>query len=73
MDRIHYPKPVYIEIGLNQPVASQELTDLLGLDKGYLSKIIKKFGTDGVIKRTGPPKITRAFFVSSCRHKAQNY
>jgi DNA-binding MarR family transcriptional regulator/N-acetylglutamate synthase-like GNAT family acetyltransferase len=55
---------ILFEIGLRQPVASQELAALLGLDKGYLSKIIKLFSIDGVIERTPSKQDSRVQRIS---------
>ncbi len=55
---------ILFEIGLRQPVASQELASLLGLDKGYLSKIIKMFSHDGVIDRTPSKTDSRVHHIS---------
>lgn len=55
---------ILFEIGLRQPIASQELATLLGLDKGYLSRIIKMFGIDGVIERTPSRQDSRVQYIS---------
>jgi DNA-binding MarR family transcriptional regulator/N-acetylglutamate synthase-like GNAT family acetyltransferase len=55
---------ILFEIGLRQPIASQELATLLGLDKGYLSRIIKMFGIDGVIERTPSRQDSRVQHIS---------
>ncbi|WP_210487140.1 bifunctional helix-turn-helix transcriptional regulator/GNAT family N-acetyltransferase [Rufibacter aurantiacus] len=55
---------ILYEIGQRQPVTAQELTTLLGLDKGYLSKIIKMFSNDGVISRTPSKEDSRVFHIT---------
>ncbi|GAB2698651.1 helix-turn-helix domain-containing GNAT family N-acetyltransferase [Mucilaginibacter koreensis] len=55
---------ILFEIGLHQPVSSQKLGALLGLDKGYLSKIIKMFSNDGVIMRTPSTEDSRVYHIS---------
>jgi DNA-binding MarR family transcriptional regulator/GNAT superfamily N-acetyltransferase len=40
---------VLYEIGEHGAIMAQELTELLGMDKGYLSRILKLFKKDGVI------------------------
>ncbi|TWR24983.1 MarR family transcriptional regulator [Mucilaginibacter achroorhodeus] len=55
---------ILFEIGLHQPVTAQQLTSLLGLDKGYLSKIIKMFTSDRVIVRTSSEEDSRVYEIS---------
>ncbi|WP_114941234.1 bifunctional helix-turn-helix transcriptional regulator/GNAT family N-acetyltransferase [Mucilaginibacter endophyticus] len=55
---------ILFEIGLRQPITSQQLAVLLGLDKGYLSKIIKMFSNDGVIQRMPSKQDSRVQHIS---------
>jgi DNA-binding MarR family transcriptional regulator/N-acetylglutamate synthase-like GNAT family acetyltransferase len=55
---------ILYEIGERQSITSQELTALLKLDKGYLSKIIKMFSNDGVIQRTPSAQDSRVYHIS---------
>jgi len=55
---------ILFEIGVRQPVTSQELAGLLTLDKGYLSKIVKMFSNDGVISRTPSKEDSRVYHIS---------
>lgn len=61
---------ILFEIGLRQPISSQELTSILGLDKGYLSKIIKMFSNDQVITRTPSTQDSRVHLISLSDHGA---
>ncbi|WP_342646564.1 helix-turn-helix domain-containing GNAT family N-acetyltransferase [Mucilaginibacter sp. CSA2-8R] len=55
---------ILFEIGLHQPISSQELGSMLGLDKGYLSKIVKMFNNDGIITRTPSLHDSRIHLIS---------
>jgi len=55
---------ILFEIGLRQPVSLQELGVLLGLDKGYLSKIIKMFSNDGIVTRKPSKDDSRIYHIS---------
>lgn len=55
---------ILYEIGLREPVTAQQLALLLGLDKGYLSKIMKMFTGDGVIARAASKEDSRVYEIS---------
>jgi len=55
---------ILYEIGSRQPVTAQQLTAVLELDKGYLSKIIKMFVNDGIIARNASRDDSRVYQIS---------
>jgi len=55
---------ILYEIGLRQPVSAQELSSVLTLDKGYLSKILKLFINDNVITRQSSKEDSRVYKIT---------
>ena len=53
---------ILYEIGTGRPIA-RDLTKVLSIDEGYLSRIIKKFEKKALIKRTQDDKDTRRRYL----------
>lgn len=51
------------EIGEHSSVTSQQLIELLNLDKGYVSRVLKLFLKDDIIEKIQSDEDRRAFFI----------
>lgn len=52
---------VLFELAHRQPVTARDIGDTLGLDAGYLSRIVQGFVADGLIERTQSARDARSF------------
>ena len=51
------------EIGEHQSITAQNLSELLNIDKGYLSRILKLFLKDGIILKAKSKEDGRAYYI----------
>lgn len=51
------------EIGEHLTITSQQLTELLNLDKGYVSRVVKLFLKDGIVEKMQSEDDKRVFFI----------
>ena len=54
---------VLFELAQRQPVAAREVGEALGLDPGYLSRILQGFVADGLVERTRSERDARSFHL----------
>lgn len=52
------------EIGGYENITSQQLTELLHLDKGYVSRVVKMFLKDDIIEKIQSEEDKRAYFIT---------
>ena len=52
---------VLFELAQRQPVAERDIGEVLGLDAGYLSRILRGFIADGLVERTRSTRDARSF------------
>jgi DNA-binding MarR family transcriptional regulator/GNAT superfamily N-acetyltransferase len=55
---------VLYELAHREKVTASELAADLGLDHGYLSRILRRFGEDGILKKVRAPEDRRQSFIS---------
>jgi DNA-binding MarR family transcriptional regulator/N-acetylglutamate synthase-like GNAT family acetyltransferase len=54
---------ILYEISENKTITAQNITEILNLDKGYVSRIMKRFLKDNLIKKASSPDDKRAFNI----------
>lgn len=55
---------VLFELAQREPVAAREIGEALGLDPGYLSRILQAFGNDGLIEKARSEHDARSFVLT---------
>lgn len=55
---------VLFELGIRKAVTAREIGDVLGLDAGYLSRIVQNFASQGLIRREPSPEDGRQIVLS---------
>lgn len=57
---------ILYEISESENITAQKITDILNLDKGYVSRILKRFLKENIIEKVASQEDKRAFNIELC-------